>query len=380
MDLALSAVHHDQIRKDTEGAQRLVHMPLPEIFCLFDPVGKTSRQHLLQRGIVVGAFYGFDPELAVIRRFRLPFLEDDHGTYRFHSGRVGDIVSLQAGDMSDPQNRGDLLHRADGPAFFQADPLPVLLQSDPCVLVCHLYQAAAHSSLRYLQVHTASAPAAQPFLNQFLVFDPAFQHQFFRKERSLRIELAHEHGQDAAFHLTDHFALLTLLLLLRGLFLQKGSVFLSDRQETVVSPDQFSVSDIEYLDDCIGPIQRKGKDVPILAVFIFHLLLLNDAQYILLQVPELSCCLIIHRLAGGKHLPVQHFHYFSVVPVQKVHCLVNVQAVFLRGNTTLARGTALPDLIIQARPPDADISRQVPGAVSDLIEFAEQFDGFLHCK
>ena len=148
----------------------------------------------------------------------------------------------------------------------------------------------------------------------------------------------------------------------------------------MVSSDQFPVPDIEYLYDGVCSVQCKCQDITVLAVFIFHLLLLHDAQNILLQIPELCCGLIVHRLTCGCHLLLQEFDDFPVIAVQKIHSLADAVPVLLRTDKTLAGCFALSDLVIQAGAFSTDVPREIPAAVPDLVELAEKFDRLLYGK
>ena len=66
-----------------------------------------------------------------------------------------------------------------------------------------------------------------------------------------------------------------------------------------------------------------------------------------------------------------------VLSFQKIHSILDIDLIFLRGNPSAAWRNALPDMVIQARTFLPDIPRKYLLAFTDREQLMQGFDGFL---
>ena len=292
VDLALSAVHQDQIRKSGKSAQLPAFLPLPK------PVGKPPCEHLPHASIVVRAFDAFDLELPVIIALRFSPFVNHHGTHGLESVGIGNIKGLHPADPFESQQPSDLLHRPNCAPFLPLEPFLVLAQNKLRVTHRQLHQLFLGSFFRNPERDLRAPPAGKPLLNQLPVLWLLRQHQLSRNKGSPSVILLDEAVQDAA----------------------DGFLF-GNPQIKMVPADEPASPDKEDLYDRILFLRGRRQDIPVLPAGVRDLLLLGHLFHTVHQFPVFNGLFKFQRFRSRVHLPFQLRENPLIMPVQKPYHL-----------------------------------------------------------
>ena len=187
--LALSAIHQDKIREAGKTPQFLVHLFFFQLFLLLQTMGKAPGQNFFQAGIIIWPIHRFNLKFSVIAALRFPFFKHHHRSNRLETADIRDVIGFHAADMGHSQKLRDLFYRADGPAFFPLNALPILVQNNGGVFPGQFHQFFLCSLFGYTEKDPLPPLSGKPLLQQFMLLHLYLQHQFPGDEGSSGIKL-----------------------------------------------------------------------------------------------------------------------------------------------------------------------------------------------
>ena len=353
--LSSSAVHHQKIRESGKTAGGHILSRRPEPLCLVNAVGEPPCQHLLHGSVVIRPLHCADPELPVIIPLRLSVLKHHHGAHRLKSADIGDIVGLHPVNIRKADPGRHLVHGPDGPKLFPLDLVPVLRQHHIRVLLRQLHQLFLLALLRHDDAHLLAAALGKVPSDHLRILDLLLKPDLMGHKGGAGIILAHKHTQNL------------------GAFLVPGHAHME-----MLPSDHLAVPDKEHLHHRVPLLAGNGDDVPVIHALAGDLLALLHLLHAFQKLPVLDGLLKLQRIAGRLHPALQLLRHLPVIAVQKGQHLTHLLPVILLRDIPHAGRIALVDVVIEAGPFLADILRQLPAAVPDMVEAVHQVDGILH--
>ena len=157
-------------------------------------MSKSSGKYFFHACIIVRSLNPLYFKFAVITALWLSFLIDNHGTYRFKTTDIGNIISLHTPDSRQSKPLFHFMNCSDGSSFFTFDTLSVFIQNHLCILFCQLYQLLFRTFLRYPDIDSLLSSICKPFLYDLGIFDFFLQHDLTWDKRSSGIKLLHKAG------------------------------------------------------------------------------------------------------------------------------------------------------------------------------------------
>ena len=125
-------------------------------------MGKPTCKHLFHRCIIVWPLDCTDLEFTVIAAFRFSIFIDHHGTYRFHTTGIGNIISFHPADTSYADPLPHLINRTNRAQFFPFYLFTVLSQDQIRISGCQLYQPFFFSLFRHYDLYLLTLFLGQP--------------------------------------------------------------------------------------------------------------------------------------------------------------------------------------------------------------------------
>ena len=146
----------------------------------------------------------------------------------------------------------------------------------------------------------------------------------------------------------------------------------------MIPADQSSVPNKKDLNHRFIACPGQTDDISVLHLRTCHFLFFRNLPDTSNQIPVFYRLLIGHSLGNLHHFFRQHLNHRLIIPAQELKDLMNLLLIILLGNIPLTGRIALADMIIQTRPSNADILRQVPMTRPYFIDFPEKFNRILH--
>ena len=323
---------------------------------LLHAVGKAAGQHLIQRGEVVRALHGFDPELAVFLLRRFAVDEDDHRADALHALRVGDVVALDAaGEVLQPEDPAEARRRADRALLPHRGPGVALLEGVPRVLLREQHQVVLLAAPGHQQSDRRALLLTQPLLQLLLrALGEGLHEDVAGNQPALLVVLGEE--------FREHFAGILAALAL---------------QQEVVAAEHPPAAHIDDLHHGVQAVLAEGDDVLLAAVGADGDLPLHQPAH----VPDLVAVgggfLVLHALRGLLHAAGQLVNDRLVIAGEEGQHAVHHVPVLGLGALPRARREAFLDVVIDAGA-HGPLQREGQLAGAQREHVAHRVDHLLH--
>ena len=187
VQLAAAAVDQDQIGQHAPQLERL---------------GKAPRQHLAQRGEIVGAGDAADAEAFVVVLLHTAVFPDDHRADLLRPLDVRDVVALDAiGQPRQPERALELFEHELLAVVAGQEPI---LERDRGVGLGHRDELSLGPPLRRQHLHAAARELREPLTGELRLRHLLGQQYFRGRGDRFAVELADERRQDLAIAPPGH--------------------------------------------------------------------------------------------------------------------------------------------------------------------------------
>ena len=323
-------------------------------------MAQAARDDLLHRGIIICPDNGFNLKLTVVAVFGAPILEHNHRADRFKALRIGNVIRLYTLQLVRQRKRlPQLFHCALRALLLSFQLFAKLLENQHGVLMRKLRQLMLFSLDRNRQRNAAAPFFGKVFRNQvaFLCHKPFLQNDFLRDIGSAAVKLLNKCRQN-----------------LRAALLYKGS------QGEILPSCHFAATDKKHLHQTFLIRTHKADDIRIPQTGVGNFLLFRNAFNRGNFIPQCRRPFKFHIFRCRQHFLLHFLHDSMVLSFQKIHSILDIDLIFLRGNPSAAWRNALLDMVIQARTFLPDIPRKYLLAFTDREQLMQGFDGFLRSQ